>query len=458
MPGESRINSFRPTKYRRRRVVEWRIVKKAGVWFFIIVLSGASIAYRDIQWKHPYAYIEVIRIDGTSKTYRIVKPDPNRPLSSEEIDSITHKLLVQGPQARVAGHPVEPVSTPALSGGTTQQSEPVEPESSKPAIESTTTTTIPQDNVNIPDEKAWGEEPVASWPEEGDLRQVAAGVKVNANIRSLLGLPEVAQDAEKLWMDPQTPLADLDPSTVALIGAFASDDGASAALLRTGDSRLQALVLKAAEVAPPDRKVQPVEKIPIMTKVKRWFGFGDTEEPGERPSAPVSIRSAKLESRGVTPYKSKDKEQQTTVPDAASIQGSGEQERAQESSESQSVNQAQVEKEKEENPDIPGRNPVDPVNSAESRKLPVSEPDTVDKGLLALDPSVKKLVSLPEVRRDARKLRTNPKMMLADLDPSTVALIGTLIMNRDAAAALLNSKDPDLQALAQKAKEYSSNA
>jgi hypothetical protein len=482
MPNKFMIENFKPKKYRRGGIVEWRVVKKAGVWFFIIILSGTSIAYKDIQWSHPYAYIEVVRIDGTSETYRIVKPDPSRPLSSEEIDSITHKIMARGRRATVAGYPVEMVSLQVSSDDITQSPVPAEPiipvESVSAKSDAESVTTVPEDDVNIPDETDGLEKPTAAVPGEGDLHQIAAGLKVNSNVRSLLGLPEVARDAEKLWTDPQTSLTDLDPSTVALIGALASDNIASATLLRFGDSRLQALVLKANACAPPDRVMQPVKKMAFTTKVKHLFGFGKPEESRPRVALP-GPKNKKLDAGSQNdpiPFKGPESrlakavptEVDTPVPPARldSREQSAEEPTQPLGRKSEHVKLDEGAQNTPAVPKPPRPQPMKLVENPEILRredIAVSKPAKImphatDKDLTSLSPNTRKLVQLPEVRRDARRLKTNPELMLADLDPSTVALIGTLIMNRQDAMALLQSGDPDLQALVQKAKEYSSNA
>jgi hypothetical protein len=64
------------------------------------------------------------------------------------------------------------------------------------------------------------------------------------------------------------------------------------------------------------------------------------------------------------------------------------------------------------------------------------------------------MLKLPEVRRDMARIAKNPDILLADLDPTTVALIGALIVDPGTINELIASKNPSFAGLARKAMEY----
>ncbi len=77
---------------------------------------------------------------------------------------------------------------------------------------------------------------------------------------------------------------------------------------------------------------------------------------------------------------------------------------------------------------------------------------TDSAGRLTHNPDVERMLGAPEVRADAARLAKNPNILLADMSPVTVALIGSLIVDKDSLDALANSAE--YATLARKAKQY----
>ncbi len=494
------------------RGIRWRLVYKAGVWFLIIAFVGTGITYREVQWKHPYVYVEIIRADGTTKAYRVVKPDPSRPLSSEETEYITMKLLRDGDKAVVSGRRVERAAAP--TDPSAQTSEPV-PTDERPS--GYTADTQPEESADTPQEQQQREststeqdepepsaEPANTVPDEtggnyaeelpeesaDEYAHAVSELDVPTPLRELLARADVFHDAARLQQTPNIGTARLARATNRVTDILATDTSTSSALLHSGNALLQALALRAGTSGHRPTKAAAAEKhehgffgrifnkigfgaresgnnkkdtvpgrawaeIDTVKKPTKLAHAGPTYAPDDQAEPPTRTGNEPLPAP--TPAPKQREPRQEPEPETPAPAYTPKHTAADSEAETPSINAIST----TDTPETPtGRTGTakttagDTENTAPTpayRTASIKPTDLADK---ISNPDVRRMLKLPEVRRDMARIAKNPNILLADLDPTTVALIGALIVDPGTINELIASRNPGFAGLARKAMEY----
>ena len=256
-------------------------MNKKLVWLIGILLCGPVAAFVETAWRHPYAYVEVWRADGSVERYRYRKPDPGRPLSEQEITRLATKALNYKEQKTAdVSKPKKPFlpESEEVSDGTetgldseeqkTADMPDVEASSAKPFLpeseevsDDTETGLVPEKDER-PEVQATEpevlEEPRASGEVQSEVgayfqtgrertEHPASRLKIPADIAAIVFSPIVQTDIAGM-KERNIPLSELNPLTVAVIGTLIQDTRLTRLFLE--DPNLEHLARKAYLYAP----------------------------------------------------------------------------------------------------------------------------------------------------------------------------------------------------------------
>ena len=382
------------------RLMKNKLVRRMGGWVFIVLLSGTVMAAREVQWRHPYAYIEIVRLDGKVENYRVTKPDPGRPLSAEEIGYMTSKILERGDSAVIAGHRVEKAQMD------TSQNRIVELKHKPVAVSKTQIerrvpkASFTEDESTVPNRTVeLRHEPATVSKAQVEQREPKAGFTPDEAVNNV----------------PLSEKAEFRGQTADVPKSFIPADLENAPSPRTHVSRL-------------------------YRSVSGILGFG-----GDK-TANLSQNFAKMNDPETDRFKMKSSEIKPNI-------GMSETNLIENGDKKHEPDKLEIDLPK----DVRTKPEVRPLdnnnfsNRLAEKRFAYNIPS--DK----IDSNVKVFLTLPEVRRDMEMLVSNPNLQLSDLDVATIALIGTVITDPGTAEILTASGNRGLKALVDKAAQYMPN-